>query len=132
MELSDREREKLQRDARALGRAAKRITGTGDARLAAHLAQLAVHAARAAREGRWEVLCKRTNDPKLAWLEAQLQTMGIPSRRNGESWHAPILEVPAEHLDRAWKFLGSKLGRMRRTVDDIPDDDPMFTKGGKR
>lgn len=66
----------------------------------------------------WTVFTRRTDDPKLTWLELQLTEAGIPHRRNGESWHAPILEVPADQLDAAWAILDP--------VDDIPDDDPMF------
>lgn len=66
----------------------------------------------------WTQFTKRTDDPKLDWLEEQLDAAGIPSRRNGCSWHAPILEVPKEHLGAAWEILDP--------VDDIPDDDPMF------
>lgn len=46
---------------------------------------------------------------------------GIDSRRNGESFHAPILEVPEASLDLAWEILDP--------VDDVADDDPMFTEG---
>lgn len=67
---------------------------------------------------RWNLFTKRTNDPKLAWLEAQLLAAGIKARRNGESWHAPILEVKERDMTRAWEILSP--------VDDIPDDDPMF------
>lgn len=67
----------------------------------------------------WVRLCKRTNDPKLGWLELQLALLGIKSRRNGESFHAPILEVRKGDLDAAWAILGP--------VDDIPDDDPRFS-----
>lgn len=66
----------------------------------------------------WELLCKRTEDPKLAWLENQLTNAGIDHRRNGDSFHAPILEVDAARIDDAWKIL--------TPVDDVPDDDPMF------
>ena len=70
---------------------------------------------------------KRTNDPKLAWIERTLAARGIPSRRNGASFHAPILEVPAEHLDAAHAFLAEPFdGEDGKTVDDIDDDDPTF------
>jgi hypothetical protein len=39
----------------------------------------------------WVIICKRTEDPKLATIERIFAQAGIPSRRNGESWHAPIL-----------------------------------------
>lgn len=69
----------------------------------------------------WVVFTRRTDDPKLAWLERRLAEMGILSRRNGESFHAPILEVPEDQLDAARIFLNRKL-------DDIPDDDPRFNE----
>lgn len=67
---------------------------------------------------KWVRFTKRTDDPKLAWLERRLRAAGIPSRRNGYSFHAPILEVPKDKLDAAWEIL--------RPVDDVDDDDPMF------
>lgn len=66
----------------------------------------------------WTRFTKRTDDPKLSWLEKQLDAAGIQHRRNGYSFHAPILEVPASDLDRAWEIL--------TPVDDIEDDDPRF------
>lgn len=67
---------------------------------------------------KWVRFTKRTEDPKLKWLEAELKRHGIKSRRNGESWHAPILEVKQKDLDAAWKILDP--------VDDVPDDDARF------
>jgi len=61
---------------------------------------------------------KRTDDPKLAWLERQLDAAGIAHRRNGHSFHAPILEVDSTMLDAAWGILDP--------VDDIEDDDPRW------
>jgi hypothetical protein len=66
----------------------------------------------------WVRFTKRTNDPKLKWLEGELAKRGIKSRRAGESWHAPILQVMRKDLDAAWKIL--------TPVDDVPDDDPRF------
>jgi hypothetical protein len=66
----------------------------------------------------WVMFTKRTNDPKLTWLEKELTKSEIPHRRNGESFHAPILEVPKDRLDDAWAILDA--------VDDIPDDDERF------
>jgi len=73
---------------------------------------------------RWETFCKRTEDPKLSYIERMLDARGIPHRRNGESWHAPILEVPEQHLAAAWEMLGEDVDGRR--LDDIPDDDLMF------
>lgn len=67
---------------------------------------------------KWVRFTKRTDDPKLKWLETTLARAGIQSRRNGESWHAPILEVQEKDLDAAWKIL--------TPIDDVPDDDPKF------
>jgi len=72
----------------------------------------------------WVLFTKRTDDPKLAWLEARLREVGIPSRRNGHSWHAPVLEVPQDRLDQAWAVLAP--------VDGVDDDDPMFQQEGNR
>ena len=68
----------------------------------------------------WVTLCRRTNDPKLAWLEARFNdnVSPIPHRRKGESWHAPILQVPEDYFDEAQAILGP--------IDDIPDDDPRW------
>jgi hypothetical protein len=66
----------------------------------------------------WKMFTKRTEDPKLAWLESKLGTSGIAHRRNGFSFHAPIMEVPEERLQDAHRILAP--------VDDIPDDDPVF------
>lgn len=66
----------------------------------------------------WVMFTKRTDDPKLAWLERQLDAASIPHRRNGHSFHAPILEVRLDDLERAWEIL--------TPVDDIDDDDPRF------
>ena len=69
---------------------------------------------------RWIGFTKRTDDPKLAWLECQLLLRGIPSRRRGFSFHAPILEIPEEFEERAWEILSP--------IDDVEDDDPMFAE----
>jgi hypothetical protein len=69
----------------------------------------------------WKMLCKRTNDPKLSCLEDMLDEAGIPNRRNGHSFHAPILEVDDRRLDEAWDIL--------TPIDDIPDDDPHWRAG---
>lgn len=66
----------------------------------------------------WVCLCKRTNDPKLAYIEYLLDNAGITSRRNGESFHAPILEVDARYTDDAWGLL--------EPIDDVDDVDERF------
>lgn len=74
----------------------------------------------------WVTLCKRTEDPKLHWIEQSLSIRGIVSRRNGESWHAPILEVRTQDESAAWAFLAERLPGFRRTIDDLPDNHPIF------
>lgn len=74
----------------------------------------------------WVRFTKRTEDPKLAWLERKLAEAGIESRRNGYSFHAPVLEVRPRDLDRAWAILSGPLDESGRVVDDVPDDDPVF------
>ena len=66
----------------------------------------------------WIMLCKRTEDPKLTWLESKFAEAKIPTRRHGHSFHAPILEVQADFLDAAWRILA--------LVDDIPDDEEFW------
>lgn len=67
---------------------------------------------------KWVRFTKRTEDPKLRWLERQLTVAGIRHRRNGHSFHAPVLEVPEHQLEAAWAIL--------RPVDDVDDDDERF------
>ena len=64
-------------------------------------------------------LCKRTNDPKLQWLEDTFKSEGIRTKREGYSSHAPILLVHRDDEDSAWKILSP--------IDDIPDDDPQWS-----
>lgn len=73
----------------------------------------------------WVKFTRRTEPPKLGWLEEQLDELGIPHRRNGRSFHAPIMEVPEEHLERADAFLQTKMPD-GRVLDAIDDDDPIF------
>lgn len=75
---------------------------------------------------KWVSVCRRTNDPKLAHFESVLSEAKIPHRRNGESFHAPILEVPAQFEGDAWQLLSKKV--RGRSYDDVPDDAPMFRK----
>ena len=72
----------------------------------------------------WVTFTRRTDDPKLAYLEGRLDDMGVPHRRNGHSFHAPIMEVPAEQHDAAYALLNEDVDGVR--LDDIEDDDPMF------
>jgi len=67
---------------------------------------------------RWARFTKRTDPPKLAWLINALGRLGIACRLNGDSFHAPILEVDEAWFDRAWRIL--------TPVDDLPDGDVVF------
>jgi hypothetical protein len=66
----------------------------------------------------WVRFTKRTDDPKLRWLEITLSRAGIQNRRNGFSFHAPILEILARDWEAAWAIL--------TPIDDVPDDDPRW------
>jgi hypothetical protein len=74
----------------------------------------------------FQTFTKRTNEPKLSHLESLLTEQGIPHRRNGESFHAPILEVENSKIDRALDILTSDVFGDGREYDDIPDDDEIF------
>jgi hypothetical protein len=78
----------------------------------------------------WVLFTKRTEDPKLRYIESLLDEHEIPHRRNGESWHGPITEVPQDRLAEAWDLLNTTIdfdddGNPIR-LDDIPDDDTIF------
>lgn len=49
----------------------------------------------------WVTITRRTNDPKLKWLEGQIRKLRIPTRRCGESFHAPIMQVPSTFVAEA-------------------------------
>lgn len=68
---------------------------------------------------KWKMLTKRTDDPKLSWIERQLDRAGIAHRRNGNSFHAPIMEVEEARFPFALRMLDP--------IDDVEDDDPRFT-----
>jgi len=69
-------------------------------------------------EPKWETFARRTDGKKLGWLKRELNKRGVMWRQNGDSFHAPIIEVAKEHLPMAWAVL--------TPVDDIDDDDPRF------
>lgn len=71
---------------------------------------------------------KRTNEPKLTHLESLLTERFIEHRRNGESFHAPILEVEALKAEQALEILDADIFGDGRAYDDIPDDDDVFTQ----
>ncbi len=67
----------------------------------------------------WVTLTRRTEDPKLSWIEQYLTVLCIPHRRHGSSLHAPILQVEAAHYNEAWAIV--------EIWDDYADDNPIFT-----
>lgn len=67
---------------------------------------------------------RRTNDPKLAYLEHRLTEANIPHRRNGHSFHAPIMEVPEEFFDAAEDILLEPHGK--KCFDELSDKNPKF------
>jgi hypothetical protein len=78
---------------------------------------------------KWVTFTRRTEDPKLGYLERRLDAMGIQHRRNGHSFHAPIMEVPEPDFEKACTLLDEWHDTDRCTterLDDIPDDDSMF------
>lgn len=77
-------------------------------------------------EGEWTALCRRTEDPKLRFIEAWLDNLGIAHRRNGYSFHAPILEVPEDMHDFAYEQILMAPDEKFGIFDEVPDDDPLF------
>lgn len=85
---------------------------------------------------KWELFTKRTNEPKLSYLEERLHQAGIKYKREGRSFHAPCIYVDANQASQAWDILSEKwlkkstlagagLGG-RTPLDEIPDDDARF------
>jgi hypothetical protein len=66
----------------------------------------------------WIQLTRRTNNPKLTWLRSELAELGIATRINGSSCHAPIMEVQEWNHDAAMDALA--------VVDDMPDNHMQF------
>lgn len=73
---------------------------------------------------KWTVFIRRTNNPKIEWLEEQLDALEIPHRRHGNLFHVPILEVPENKLASAQILLDS--------IDNTSDDDPWFRRIWKK
>tara|TARA_B100001123_G_C14961485_1_gene887867 strand:+ start:413 stop:817 length:405 start_codon:yes stop_codon:yes gene_type:complete len=69
-------------------------------------------------KGSWATFTRRTNPPKLNFIMKQLQVAKIPHRVNGDSFHAPILEVCSSRLEDANKIL--------LPIDLLPDDHISF------
>ena len=71
----------------------------------------------------WTQLTDKTAMPKLTWLIKELKGAGIETRLNGESFEAPILEVPEGQFNDAWTILGP--------IDGLAVNDAMFTGEAK-
>lgn len=71
------------------------------------------------RARKWVTFTRRTNYPKLGYLIYCCQNNHIPTRIVTSSAHAPILEVPPSHEEKAW-------GLLPLVIDNMPDDDPGF------
>lgn len=83
----------------------------------------------------WVQFTKRTDVPKLNYLECQLTLLKIPHKRSGESWHAPIMMVPAEYIGAARMMLGASARKIYElrvrhgvSLDDVPDDHHDFAE----
>jgi hypothetical protein len=78
---------------------------------------------------KYVTLCKRTGDPKLTAIEVLLDNLRIAHRRNGESWHAPILEVQERDIEKAWGLLSKRDKRWgSKHLDDVRDDAPCWSR----
>jgi hypothetical protein len=73
---------------------------------------------------KWVIFCKRTNYPKLGYIIHKLNEKGIPCVMHGESWHAPILCVPAQFEESADEILTAQFGS--RILDEVEDDYSAF------
>ena len=76
----------------------------------------------------FEPFTRRTEDPKLAWLEHQLSETGIMHLRRGESFHAPIMLVEKARLAEAQAILDQVFihNGIPTRVEDLPDNDSIF------
>ena len=87
----------------------------------------------------WVTITNRTNDPKLAFFEHLLTEAKISHKRDGHSFHGPIIKVPHYQESIAADIL-HKLARKQLslpvrgtvTLDDLPDDHNCFYAEGKR
>jgi hypothetical protein len=69
---------------------------------------------------------KRTDYPKLGYIIHRLNEEGVPNVIHGRSFHGPILRVHKDYEELAWAVLGERVGRSRKRLDDLDDDDPRF------
>ena len=87
----------------------------------------------------WVHFCSDIKDPKLKWLEAQLDGAKIPHRRNGTGVKGcSILEVDFEDYATVGRILGGEIGSLMigegESIrwSDLPDDHPVFTLVAER
>ena len=50
----------------------------------------------------------------------------METRRGGDSFHAPILEIREQDQARFWAYMAQPFDESGISVDDMPDDDPVF------
>ena len=77
----------------------------------------------------FEILCKRTDYPKLGYVISRLNDLGIPCLLHGKSGHAAhILWVEKSRAREAWSLLAekSKATIGGKSLDEIRDDHPCF------
>ena len=87
---------------------------------------------------KWVQFTKRTEDPKLAYIERLLTKEGISHKREGQSFHGPIVLVPEDQLGAAEEILMLMARKVLLlpvhhgvTLDDVPDDHRCFYADGK-
>lgn len=73
--------------------------------------------------GDWVPFTRRTTSPKLNYLMVQLRNADIPFRVINQNRHAPILEIPKEHMPVATEEILSP-------IDKYPNDHGMFQHYG--
>ena len=83
-------------------------------------------------QDKYEILCKRTERPKLGYIIHRLNEAGIASVIYGSSFHAEeCLYVEKSKIEEAWKILESTFNPEApngyvSTLDDMRDDDGVF------
>lgn len=59
----------------------------------------------------WELLTKRTDDPKLRWIERQLDSLHLAHQRGRPSFHGPTLFVRRKDWGRADAILTRRVAQ---------------------
>lgn len=80
---------------------------------------------------RLRTLTRRTDGPKLAYLEKRLTEANVPFIREGHTGNHPVLKVSAEteHYRAALDIIDEEVefnGEMT-PIDSLPNDHPMFS-----